>query len=302
MGVVFGLVRGLSVRKRDRSDRTVLGVFPCVARRQLGLQREGLSLRVPRQGLPWLPRLLRRVPPPLLRRTALDAGDGTFNYTSDSNKANWPDIKLQIQRDGEWEDWAVVSWKSGSRVITLHDDTTTTGSKVKVPADTENFRTAVTLENTEAGEGADEALQAGINYDVRAVIILKSTESMMDLIDAAFENSNTPAMAVYNGVNMLIERADVPKDDADRQIHSIDREGYDSIRGYTTDTAVYPYKSSTQKLSEVDYEARTILIHYEAKVEERSVIAEKKTWQEAVDEGGSRQILTAYGETCFQRE
>ena len=123
--------------------------------------------------------------------TALDAGDGTFNYTSDSNKANWPDIKLQIQRDGEWEDWAVVSWKSGSRVITLHDDTTTTGSKVKVPADTENFRTAVTLENTEAGEGADEALQAGINYDVRAVINLKSTESMMDLIDAAFENSNT---------------------------------------------------------------------------------------------------------------
>ncbi|MBQ1401562.1 MAG: hypothetical protein IIY99_04360, partial [Firmicutes bacterium] len=216
---------------------------------------------------------------------ALDAGDGTFKYTRDYEKANWPDITLQIQRNGRWENWATVSWKSGSRVITKHDGSTTTGSKVKVPATTENFRTVVILENTEAGEGAEEALQAGIDYDIRAVINLKSTEDMMARIDAAFANSNTPAMAVYNGTNMLIERADEPKDSAERQIHSIDREGYDSIRGYTTDTAVYPYKSSTQKLSEVDYEARTILIHYTAKVEERSVIAEKKTWQEAVDEG-----------------
>ncbi|MDO4859875.1 MAG: hypothetical protein Q4A48_02490, partial [Bacillota bacterium] len=216
---------------------------------------------------------------------AMDAGDGTFNYTRDYTKANWPDITLQVQRDGSWENWATVSWKSGSRVITKQDGSTTAGSKVKVPADTENFRTVVTLENTEAGEGAEEAIQAGINFDIRAVINLKSTEDMMTLIDAAFANSNTPAMSVYNGINMLIERADVPKSDATRQIHSIDREGYDSIRGYTTDTAVYPYKSSTQKLSEVDYEARTILIHYTAKVEERSVIAEKKTWQEAVDEG-----------------
>ena len=217
--------------------------------------------------------------------TALDAGDGTFNYTSDSNKANWPDITLQIKRNDKWEDWATVSWKSGSRIITKHDGTTTAGSVVKVPSDTENFKTVVTLENTEAGEGATEAIQAGINYDVRAVINLKSTEDMMVRIEEAFRNTHTPAMAVYNGANMLIERADVPKDDAERQIHSIDREGYDSIRGYTTDTAVYPYKTSTQKLSEVDYEVRTILIHYEAKVEERSVIAEKKTWQEAVDEG-----------------
>ena len=218
--------------------------------------------------------------------TALDAGDGTFRYTRDNNKTQWPDITLQLKRNGEWEDYAVASWKSGSRVITLKDGTEITNTgKVRVPEDTENFRTIVTTQNTKGGEDATEAIQAAINYDIRPVINLKSTEELIEMFEGLFAKSHLPQVAVYNSVNMLVERADVPKDAEDREIVSINREGYDSIRGYTTDTSVYPFKEATQNLREVDYENRTILIHYKARVEERSIINEKKTWQQAVDEG-----------------
>lgn len=217
--------------------------------------------------------------------TALTAGDGTFRYVSDSNKTHWPDITLQIQRGGTWEDWAVASWKSGSFNVTLHDGTTQTSSVIKVPEDTENVRTVVVTKNTEGGEGATEALQAGIDYDIRVVINLKSTKEMIDLIEAAFEKSNTPSMFVYNGTNMLIEREDEPKTSEERVIHSIDREGYDSIRGYTTDTSIYPSKSSKQTLADVNYEDRTITIHYSAAIEERSYINDRVSWQQAVDDG-----------------
>ena len=214
--------------------------------------------------------------------TALDHGDGTFKYTRDSDKSNWPDITLQVQRNGNWEDFATASWKSGSRVVKLSSGETVSNGIVKVPEDTQNFRTIVTLKNTEGGEGATEAIQAAVDYDVRVVVNLNSTKDMISLIEQAFTKSNTPSMDVYNAANMLVERSDEPETSPEREIVSIERDGYDSIRGYTTDTAVYPYKSSTQKLKEVDYEARTILIHYTAKVEERSVISDKKTWEQAV--------------------
>lgn len=129
---------------------------------------------------------------------ALDAGDGTFRYTRDTRKANWPDITLQLKRNGEWEDYAVASWKSGSRVITLKDGTEITNTgKVPVPEDTENFRTIVTTQNTAGGDDATEALQAAINYDIRPVINLKSTEEIMELFDELFSKSHLPQVAVY---------------------------------------------------------------------------------------------------------
>ena len=48
--------------------------------------------------------------------TNVTAGDGTFRYARDYDKSHWPDIEMQIQRNGEWEHWATVSWKSGSKV------------------------------------------------------------------------------------------------------------------------------------------------------------------------------------------
>ena len=42
--------------------------------------------------------------------------------------------------------------------------------------------------------------------------------------------------------------------------------------GYTTDTAVYPEKTSSQKLSEIDYENGRVVINYNAKMEHRSII------------------------------
>lgn len=211
--------------------------------------------------------------------TAMTAGDGTFLYASDSRKANWPDIELQIQRNGEWEHWATASWKSGSKIITLADGSTQTSGVVAVPADTDNFRTRVTLQNTSTDEQANECLQAAIDYDVRPVISLKSTAALKELIEQGFANSYLPELYIYNSVNMKAY------DGSNSQIASINKEGYDVIRGYTTDTMVYPSKSSRQTISDVDYEEQIITIHYSAKVEERSFIPDRVTYEQAIEDG-----------------
>lgn len=192
----------------------------------------------------------------------------------------------------------MVSWKSGKRVIRLTSGPVLTDTGiVNVPEDTQNFRTVVTTQNTVGGPDATEALQAGIDYDIRPVINLKSTAELVSRFDSLFEQTHLPSLAIYNGTNMLVERSDVDASNEDRVILSLNRDGYDSIRGYTTDTSVYPYKKATQKLREVDYENRNILIHYEAYVEERSIINDRKTWQEAVDEG---RLLSE--ESCVWRD
>ena len=86
-------------------------------------------------------------------------------------------------------------------------------------------------------------------------------------------------MTIYNSVNMKAYDA------SNEEIVSIDKEGYDVLRGYTTDISVYPSKSSTQSLKDADYVNRRVTIHYSAKVEERSVINDSKTYNQAIEDG-----------------
>ncbi|MBR4122579.1 MAG: hypothetical protein IKR06_04730, partial [Erysipelotrichaceae bacterium] len=166
--------------------------------------------------------------------TAMTAGDGTFNYLRDNDKTHYPDILLEVQKGGEWQRFATVSWKSGSYTVSFEDGSTQTASVIKLPEGTENIRTSVTLQNTSETAAVDnKAIQAAIDYDVRVVIDLYATEDLMKQIGEAFENSNTPELFIYNSNNMTVSRTDTGE-----EIVSIDKDGYDSIRGYTTDTAV----------------------------------------------------------------
>ena len=215
--------------------------------------------------------------------TSMTGGDGTFSYRNDYDMTHWPDITLEIQRGGAWEPWATVSWGSGGKTITMADGSAASGNVVPLPADTQNFRTKCTLQNTQTGENATEAWQAGIDYDVRPVIKLKSTEAMNRLIAEAFGTEESPVyapeMTIYNSVNMQAFDAD------GAQVASINKDAYDVLRGYTTDTMVYPSKSSRQAITDVDYDEQVITIHYSAKVEERSLIHDKHTYEQAVADG-----------------
>ncbi len=212
--------------------------------------------------------------------TALTAGDGTFLYKRDTDYSHFPDFRLSLLRNGEWEDYAVVSWSTGEAAATLADGSVVTGGIVDVPADTENFRVTVKLENTDPDAEANTAIQAALDYDIRPVIRLKKTAEMEALIAAGFANSNTPEIAVYNSAEMTATVGD-----SDTPIVDLERAGYDSIRGYTTDTMVYPYKESEQTLKDVDVNNRLVTIHYSARVEERSVINDKKTYEQAIADG-----------------
>lgn len=48
---------------------------------------------------------------------------------------------------------------------------------------------------------------------------------------------------------------------------------------------VYPTKESKSTMADVDYTNRYVTIHYSAKVEERSVINDKKTYEQAIEDG-----------------
>ena len=210
---------------------------------------------------------------------ALTAGDGTFEYKLDSNYSHYPDIMLEIYRNGGWEEYATASWKTGSVKITLANGDIVSGAIVDLPSDTENFRTQVTVQNTLDENLSNVISQAAIDYDVRPVIKLYNTDAVKALVTAGFEATHTPSMYVYNGVNMKAY------DSNNAEIVSIDKEGYDVLRGYTTDVTVYPSKTVRQTLKDADYVNRQVTLHYSAKVEERSVINDKKTYEQAVEDG-----------------
>ncbi len=212
--------------------------------------------------------------------TALTAGDGTFEYKMDSDKSHFPVITLEILRGGAWETYAAADWTGGSLKVTLADGSVQTDPVVAVPSDTENVRTVVVMKNEGPDVEANLAYQAAIDYDIRPVVKLLNTEALRQLGEELFANSNLPEAYVYNYANMT-----ATQDDTDALLVSIDKSGYDCIRGYTTDTAVYPKKTSKQTISDVDYETRQIRIHYEAQVEERSVINDKVTYETAIADG-----------------
>lgn len=221
--------------------------------------------------------------------------DGTVDTTKLENasflyepaeKASWPDIILQIQRDGVWEKWATASWKSGSLKVTPENGEPTSNPVVSVPENTENFRTVVKL-------GGDRASRvATIGYDVRPVVQLNPTEKIRAAVDAAFAESNAPNLSASNEAFMQAfknygtgEQQTIPIA-SDGEGDTLASVGIDSLRGYRTEVEVMPEKTAKfDKAWDVHEDKGYVTVHYQAKVEERTVIHEKKTYEQAVEDG-----------------
>lgn len=211
---------------------------------------------------------------------AMYAEDGTFEYKRDYDKKHNPDIKLQIQRNGLWEDWAVVSWPEGIYTMTLADGTVQDSSNTVIilPEGTQNYRTIVVLENDLSSN--EKVIQAALDFDIRVVIDLFTTDEMMTMINDAFSTTNTPVLNMYGSVEMAPSRADTGAD-----IGTLERDGYNSVRGYTTDTMVIPTKTSRQTISMIDTQNRNIVIEYRAKVEYQSIINDLTSYKTALADG-----------------
>ncbi|MGI6221632.1 MAG: Cna B-type domain-containing protein [Coriobacteriales bacterium] len=195
------------------------------------------------------------------------AGDGTFEYERDDEVANYPEFFLDIQRDGEWEQWATATY-STTGWQTVDADGNRSGGTVAVPEGTENIRTRVTFAN------------AALDYDIRPLVKLKSTPEMVALIEDAFAAGDNPAMYIYNSTNMTAERAD-----ADEVLCSIDKDGYDEVRGYTTKTMASPLKTEEHSDADIDYDARNVTLHYAAEVDEKSLIGDYRAYTQAIADG-----------------
>ena len=207
--------------------------------------------------------------------TAMHAGDGTFLYSTDSTLTNRPDIDIEIQRGSDtWEKIATVSWKSGAQVTTTVGGEVVADGKVALPADTTSVRGNVTSTN------------AGLTYDLRVSMTLHPTETTDAMIEQLFVNNYTPSTSVWNNSNMYVAYGEKDVHDPGQAIVSIDKDGYDSLRGFTTDIAVYPSKTGTfDPTKDVDVENRTVKVHYRAEVDERSFIADRSTYEQAIQSG-----------------
>ena len=222
--------------------------------------------------------------------------DGTFLYYRDYERENWPDIDLELLINGEWVKYATASWKSEGLVITLSSGSTQTSPVIDLSwlsNSVDRVRTVLVMQN-EAEE--EMTTQAGISYDIRVVTGLKTTNEFMDRIETAFESSNAPNFYIYNRSNLTAEYVEVRDSDEDPIVslgtedYNYDdmiqnKDGYNIISGYKTDLMVYPTKTSSFDMTEVDTDTGKMIVHYKASVEERSFIHSEKTYTEAVNEG-----------------
>ena len=214
---------------------------------------------------------------------ATSYGDGTFKYVKDTTASNWPDVDIYIQTGGsaEWTKYAVFSWEDESFALT--DGGTVSGVKISLPENTTNFKTVVTLQNDPLNPANDEnyAIQAGINYDVRVETKLYHDSSIIaNKVAESFEESNAPQLYIFNNDKMTANRADGNKD----LLVVIPRDGYNMVRGYELDTMVVPSKNGDFDES-VDFYNNVATIHYSAQVEEKTLIGDLDSYNQALADG-----------------
>ena len=206
--------------------------------------------------------------------------DGTFEYVRDNNKENWPDITVEITKDNEtWTEYATVSWETGGLRIVESDGTDVIGPVLELPSGTVNWRTSV------------ESINAAYNYDVRPTVRIFPSEKIKDLVETEFEESSgTPSMLFYNHAKMDLYDWD-EEDDSFVLVGSVPndkipyKDGYDLVTGYTTDTKVLPSKKASYTRADINYDDRYVTVHYEGRVEIRSMISDKASYDQAIADG-----------------
>ncbi|MBR3227555.1 MAG: Cna B-type domain-containing protein, partial [Erysipelotrichaceae bacterium] len=161
--------------------------------------------------------------------------------------------------------------------FTYTNGETTTDRVIPMPEDAESFRTIVRFNDPEKPNAA-------IDYDLRPTVrLLHTSETLQAAIEEGFEGSYTPDLALWNRANLVAYRADTDEQIVDIAMDAQDgypKDGYDSLRGYTSDTSIYPYKSGA--VSDIDYENSEFTLKYTAKVEIRTVLNSKSIFDQAI--------------------
>ena len=237
---------------------------------------------------------------------ALYAGDGTFEYRTDRNYAHYPTIYVEEQHGENWTRVGAVSWDpSTGAMITraLPSNTILNDNKVPISESATCVRTVTTTN------------RAGLTYDARIFVQLHNTDAMKEVVEASFVNNYAPSLSMWNTTVMEcgysteyeVDTTQVPAGIADpdlwsdyyvlkpitgetpekSEIVSIEKDGYDVLRGYTTDLYVIPSKSGNYSIQagDVNYEDRYVTVHFNASVQERSYIADRVTYETARDRG-----------------
>lgn len=200
------------------------------------------------------------------------ADDGTVDYEVDKDYTKTPDVTLQIKRDGgDWETWATANWSNSENgELSL---TPASGAQI----DPNNEAKVLLPEGTTAVRTQVSAKNAAVLYHIRVNATLLGDGAMGTMAKDAFEGTTNPSLNVWNGTTMT-----AVQDDTQSPIVVIDKEGYDTLRGYTTDTRVMAEKSARP---ETDYENQIATVHYSAKVRNQTFITDETVFEEALESG-----------------
>ena len=239
---------------------------------------------------------------------ALYAGDGTFVYTTDMNYAHYPTVFVEEQHGENWTRVGQVSWDSttGATITkALPSGEIIADNKVPISESASCVRTVTTTN------------RAGLTYDARIFVKLHNTDAMATVVNASFVNNYAPELPMWNTTIMECQYSDqyevdttqVPADVVDKDkwsdyyvlkpitgeapanagqdIVSIEKDGYDLLRGYTTDLAIKPEKLGDYSIvdGDVNYDDRYVTVHFSASVEEQSYVADRVTYETARDRG-----------------
>lgn len=204
---------------------------------------------------------------------ARHAGDGTFLYSSDSDVSKIPVITLEGKIGGSWKKLADIDWSSGACRVTTENGAlvapNNSNNRINLPAGVTQLRSTVTSTN------------AYLWYYFRPILMVHPSDEFTSTIETLFSVTNMPKLGIYNTASMYAY------DSSHDLIVEFHKNAMDELRGYTTDIAVYPYKNGQTNLSDayVDYVKREVRIHYTARVEEKSVITDRATYDLAVENG-----------------
>lgn len=198
---------------------------------------------------------------------AKHAGDGTFEYLADSDDSKQPVIYLDAYVGGEWKQVATARWTGSNYDFVCSNGAIASGRRILLPTGTERTRTRVTT------------TCAYLLYYVRPIIEVLPSEHVSSVVDGLFAVSNSPSIGLHNTAAMDALNSTGAK------IIDFHKSGMDELRGYSTEIAVHPTKVGRQDLADIDFANHEITIHYTAKAEERSLIADRAIYDGAVEDG-----------------
>ncbi|OFK25292.1 hypothetical protein [Olsenella sp. HMSC062G07] len=201
----------------------------------------------------------------------IHGGSYGIGYTDDADLTHSPDFVVQAQVGGAWKDVAAVSWKTGSVFYadgSAQSFTPRSGVTVSLPAGTTSWR-----------YGADVNIAGIREAVVHPKVKLHPTSEVRRLAQDQIADSTSPAAFLRNTQSATATQGDeilFQQEDA----------GADELRGYDVKIAAVPSKDAmTDPNSDVNYEDSNVTLHYSAKVELQSDIADKDAYESAVANG-----------------